>query len=84
MFAPVINAGVESNMFSVEVVYNGFFCGLRDNLEYVVHQLHSLIIALVILGHFRRLMKFCVFYARREMEDFMSIGVCQTRKLKMA
>uniref|UniRef100_A0ACD5ZRE6 Uncharacterized protein n=1 Tax=Avena sativa TaxID=4498 RepID=A0ACD5ZRE6_AVESA len=32
----VMYPGEDCGMFSVEVVHNGFFCGLRDNLEYVV------------------------------------------------
>ncbi|KAM0917303.1 hypothetical protein ACQ4PT_009611 [Festuca glaucescens] len=32
----VLYPSEESNLFTVEVVHNGFFCGLRDNLEYVV------------------------------------------------
>ena len=31
----VLNPREETNMFTVEVVHNGFFCGLRDNLQYV-------------------------------------------------
>jgi hypothetical protein len=32
----VLYPSEESNLFTLEVVHNGFFCGLRDNLEYVV------------------------------------------------
>jgi hypothetical protein len=31
----VLNAGENCDLFSVEVCHNGFFCGLRRNLEYV-------------------------------------------------
>nr|XP_051190100.1 uncharacterized protein LOC127303399 [Lolium perenne] len=32
----VLYPSEESDLFTLEVVHNGFFCGLRDNLEYVV------------------------------------------------
>jgi hypothetical protein len=31
----VLIAGQETNMFTVAVVHKGFFCGLRDYLDYV-------------------------------------------------
>jgi hypothetical protein len=36
VFCAVLYPSEESNLFTLEVVHNGFFCGLRDNLEYVV------------------------------------------------
>ena len=35
MFAAVYTTGEFTNYFSVEVVYNGFFCGLPEELDYV-------------------------------------------------
>ena len=35
MFSAVLHPDEECNRFSVRVVYNGFFTGLRHNLEYV-------------------------------------------------
>jgi hypothetical protein len=33
--AAVLIAGQETDLFTVQVVHNGFFCGLRDYLEYI-------------------------------------------------
>jgi hypothetical protein len=35
LFDAVVNGGEYCDLFSVEVVHNGFFCGLRENLQYV-------------------------------------------------
>ena len=58
IFGTVLNAGQETTMFTVEVVYNGFFCGLRENLEYVSCTTAHLIIVLLIHGPFCGLMKY--------------------------
>ncbi|KAM0827513.1 hypothetical protein ACQ4PT_068138 [Festuca glaucescens] len=35
MPCPLVNGGEDCDLFSVEVVHNGFFCGLRENLQYI-------------------------------------------------
>jgi hypothetical protein len=50
MCVAVFNPREDSDLFTVEVVYNGFFYGLRENLSYVSASIAHLTTALLTLG----------------------------------
>jgi hypothetical protein len=35
LFVAVLVPGVKTDLFTVQIVHNGFFCGLRGNLQYI-------------------------------------------------